>query len=139
MKSFCDEFAAQQHVDVDFATRDVPDQLPPEVSLCLFRVLQQALHNWAKHSGVRRFEVRLSGGQGEMHLVVSDSGEGFDLKAARTGRGLGLISMEERMKLVNGELSIETQPRAGTRIHARAPLRSGSPASVGRSQTGMNG
>ena len=114
---------------VDFATRDVPDQLPSDISLCLFRVLQEALHNSAKHSGVRHFEVQLWGGQDEMHLVVSDSGNGFDLEAARTGRGLGLISMEERLKLVDGELSIETQPRRGTRIHARAPFRSGaSPA-----------
>ena len=62
----------------------------------------------------------------EIHLVVSDPGEGFDLEAARAGRGLGLVSMEERLKLVDGDLSIETQPRRGTRIHARAPFRSGS-------------
>jgi len=125
MKGFCDEFAAQQRVDVDFATSDMPAQLPPDLSLCLFRVLQQALHNSAKHSGVRHFDVQLWGGQDEMHLVVSDSGEGFDLEAARMGRGLGLVSMEERMKLVDGHLSIETQPHGGTRIHARAPFRSG--------------
>jgi signal transduction histidine kinase len=124
MKGFCDEFAEQQQVAVDFATRDVPDQLPPDTSLCLFRVLQEALHNSAKHSGVRHFEVQLWGAPDEIHLLVSDSGEGFDLEAARAGRGLGLVSMEERLKLVAGDLSIETQPRRGTRIHARAPYRS---------------
>ena len=87
-------------------------------------MLQEALHNAAKHSGVRHFEVELWGAQDEIHLVVSDSGEGFDLEAARAGRGLGLVSMEERLKLVDGDLSIETQPRRGVQIHARAPYRS---------------
>ncbi len=125
MRSFCDEFADQQHVEVDFAAHDVPDKLPPEVSLCLFRVLQEALRNSAKHSGVRHFEVQLWGARGEINLVVGDPGEGFNLEAASTGRGLGLVSMQERMKLVDGDLSIETRPQRGTRIHARAPWRSG--------------
>ena len=103
-----------------------PAELPSDISLCLFRVLQEALHNSAKHSGVRHFEVQLWGARDEIHLVVSDPGEGFDLEAARAGRGLGLVSMEERLKLVDGDLSIETQPRRGTRIHARAPFHSGS-------------
>jgi PAS domain S-box-containing protein len=128
MKGFCEEFAALQRVDVDFTSRDVPDQLASDISLCLFRVLQQALHNAAKHSGVRRFEANLWGEQDEVHLAVSDSGQGFDLEAARSGRGLGLISMEERLKLVSGDLSIDTQPQHGTRLHARAPLRAGGSA-----------
>jgi signal transduction histidine kinase len=124
MKGFCVEFADQQAVDVDFVNRDVPDQLPPDISLCLFRVLQEALHNSAKHSGVRHFDVQLWGTPDEIHLVISDSGEGFDLEAAKASRGLGLVSMGERLKLVAGDLSIETQPKRGTRIHARAPYRS---------------
>ena len=126
MRGFCDEFASQQHVDVHFASSDVPGQLPSDVALCLFRVLQEALHNSAKHSGVRLFDVQLWGSEGQIHLVVSDPGAGFDLDVARSGRGLGLVSMEERLKLVAGELSIETQPLRGTRVHARAPYRSGS-------------
>ena len=77
-------------------------------------------------AGSGHFEVQLWGAQDEIHLVVSDPGKGFDLEAARAGRGLGLVSMEERLKLVDGDLSIETQPRHGTRIHARAPFHSGS-------------
>jgi PAS domain S-box-containing protein len=128
MKGFCEEFATLQRVDAEFTSRDVPDQLPPDICLCLFRVLQQALHNAAKHSGVRRFEANLWGEQDEVHLVVSDAGRGFDLEAARSGRGLGLISMEERLKLVGGALSIDTQPQRGTRIHAWAPVRSAAPS-----------
>ena len=96
--------------------------LLPDISLCFFRVLQEALYNSAKHSGVRRFEVRLWGTSDEIHLTVKDSGAGFDREAAKTSRGLGLISREERLKLVKGSLSIDSQPKRGTTIHARVPL-----------------
>jgi signal transduction histidine kinase len=119
MKRFCQEFALQQQVDVQFVSRDAPAQLPADVSLALFRVLQEALHNAAKHSGVRLFHAELWTAGGGVHLSVSDAGAGFDLQAARTDRGLGLVSMEERVRLVGGELSIDTQPGRGTRLHAR--------------------
>jgi signal transduction histidine kinase len=96
--------------------------LSADVSLCLFRVLQEALHNSAKHSGVKSFEVRLWGTADEIHLTVKDSGKGFDREAAKTNQGLGLISMEERLKLVNGTLSIDSQPGRGTTIEARVPV-----------------
>jgi PAS domain S-box-containing protein len=126
MKSFCQEFAQQQKVEIDFKAHDLPNPLSPDISLGLFRVLQEALHNSAKHSGVRQFEVRLWGTSDEIDLTVKDSGVGFDREAAKTSRGLGLISMEERLKLLNGTLSIESQPNTGTTIYARVPLSSGS-------------
>src|SRR5262249_1469291 len=89
-----------------------------------FRVLQEALHNSLKHSGVRRFEVCLWGTPEGVHLSVKDSGAGFDREQAREGRGLGLISMEERLKLLDGTLAIESRPDRGTTIHARVPLSS---------------
>jgi signal transduction histidine kinase len=78
-----------------------------------------------KHSGVRHFGVQLWGTSGEIHLTVRDSGSGFDGARAREKRGLGLISMEERLKLLKGTLSIESQPQRGTTIHACVPLISG--------------
>ncbi len=126
MRGLCTEFGAQQKVEIDFKTRDLPSPLSPDISLCLFRVLQEALHNSAKHSGVRHFEVQLWGSSDEIHLTVSDSGAGFDREAAKQSRGLGLISMEERLKLLNGAFSIESQPQCGTTIHARVPFSSGS-------------
>ena len=108
------EFGEQQKVEIDFKTHDLPTPLARDISLCLFRVLQEALHNSAKHSGVRHFEVRLWGTSDEIHLTVRDSGAGFDREAAKKSRGLGLISMEERLRLVNGPLSIESQPKHGT-------------------------
>jgi signal transduction histidine kinase len=123
MRGFCVEFSEQQSVEIDFRSHDLPNPLPsPEVSLSLFRVLQEALHNASKHSGVRHFEVELRGRPGEIDLTVSDSGSGFDVHEAEEGRGLGLTSMRERVKLVNGELSIESQPNRGTTIRARVSL-----------------
>jgi PAS domain S-box-containing protein len=126
VKGFCREFGEQQKEEVDFESHDLPSPLSADISLCLFRVLQEALHNSAKHSGVQHFEVRLWGASDEIHLTVRDSGAGFDTEAVKQGRGLGLISMEERVKVLNGIFSIESQPQRGTTIHARVPLGSGS-------------
>jgi signal transduction histidine kinase len=126
VRGFCREFGEQQKVAIDFQTHDLPGPLSTDISLCLFRVLQEALHNSAKHSGVRHFEVRLWGTPDEIHLTVKDSGAGFDREAIKETLGLGLISMEERVKLLNGTLSVESQPKRGTTIHARVPLSSGS-------------
>jgi PAS domain S-box-containing protein len=122
MKSFCHEFAKQQQLQVDFESLDVPRSVSPDISLCLFRVLQEALHNAAKHSGTKHFTVQLRGESDEIHLTVSDSGVGFDPENAMKGAGLGLMSMKERVHLVHGELSIDSQPNRGTTIHARVPL-----------------
>src|SRR5947207_1193739 len=128
MRGFCQEFREQQKAKIDFQTHDLASPLSPDISLSFFRVLQEALHNSAKHSGVKHFEVRLWGTSDEIHLTVEDSGAGFDREAAKTGRGIGLISMEERLKLVNGTLSIDSQPRHGTTIYARIPFGSCSDA-----------
>jgi PAS domain S-box-containing protein len=122
MKGFCREFGEHHKFEIEFQSRDLPRQLPPDVSLCLFRVLQEALHNAAKHSGVKRFDVQLWGTSGDVHLTISDLGSGFDTEAAMKGRGLGITSMQERLKLVKGELTITSHPKSGTSIHARVPL-----------------
>lgn len=84
-------------------------------------MLQKALHNAVNHNGVHQFDVQLSGTSNEIHLTVSDCGKGFDPATAKTGRGLGLNRMQERLKLVKGSLSILSEPRRGTTIHARVP------------------
>jgi signal transduction histidine kinase len=122
VRGFCEEFSEQQKVEIDFKTHDLPVPLSPDISLCLFRVLQEALHNSLKHSGVRHFDVGLWGTPSETHLTISDSGAGFDREAAKASRGLGLISMEERLKPLRGTLSVESQPKRGTTIHARIPF-----------------
>jgi signal transduction histidine kinase len=120
-ESFCGEFAAQQKVEIDFKCHDVPSPLSLEISFPLFRVLQEALLNSAKHSGERHFEVELFGTSGAIHPTVSDSGIGFDPKVAVQGRGLGLTSMRERLRL---EFSINTRHQGGTKIYVSVPLNS---------------
>jgi len=122
IKIFCKEFAERHNIQIDFKSHDVPKTLRHEISLCLFRVLQESLQNSAKHSGVRSFEARLWTSSGKIHLTVRDSGRGFDLATASRGAGLGLISMRERLKSVGGALAIESQDGSGTTIHARIPL-----------------
>ena len=122
-KSFCKELSEQQKVEIEFSHTAIPRSVPKEISLCLFRVLQETLQNAVKHSGVRHFKVELSGAEGEIQLTVSDLGVGFDPQDPMYRCGLGLISMRERMQLVNGEISITSQPGSGTTIHARVPFK----------------
>jgi signal transduction histidine kinase len=122
---FCREVSNQRGVEIDFHSENIPRDLPKEIGLSLFRVLQEAIQNAAKHSGSRHFEVSLSGGLNEIELRVRDSGIGFDPQEAMKGRGLGLTSIGERLKLVNGNLSIDSQPQRGTTIQARVPLTTG--------------
>ncbi len=129
-KAFCEEFANDQKVAIDFRSHGVPNHVPLEISFALFRVMQEAVLNSAKHSGKRNCEVELFGRSGAIHLTVRDSGFGFDPGAAIMGSGLGLTSMRERLKLVNGEFSIDSQAQRGTKIHASVPLSSGSHARV---------
>lgn len=123
LKGFCQEFSEQQKVEVDFKAWDLPIPLSPDISLCFFRVLQEGLHNAAKHSGERQFEVRLWGTPDEIHLTISDSGVGFERDVAKASQGLGLISMQERLKLLQGTLSIESRLQRGTTVHASVPSR----------------
>jgi signal transduction histidine kinase len=122
MRSFCREFGAQRRAEIDFKSDALPRQIPPDITLCLFRVLQEALHNAVQHSGVRQSDVRFWATSDEIHLTISDCGAGFDLETARNAGGLGLNRMKERLKLVKGNLSIDSQPKRGTTIHARVAL-----------------
>jgi PAS domain S-box-containing protein len=121
-KSFCRELSEQRKVQIEFKQSDIPSAIPKEISLCLFRVLQEALQNAVKHSAVQNFTVGVHGTKEGISLSVTDSGVGFDWEDAMNHRGLGLISMRERLRLVNGELSIRSEPGRGTTVVARVPL-----------------
>jgi PAS domain S-box-containing protein len=121
IESWCKEVAARQKIEVDFRS-EVHGTLPLEIGHSLFRVLQEALHNALKHSRVTRVEVQLAEYSNEVHLTVSDSGSGFDVEAAREGTGLGLTSMQERVRLLNGSIIIKSKPMGGTTIHVSVPL-----------------
>jgi PAS domain S-box-containing protein len=120
--SFCREFSGRQKMAIDFHSEDIPKELSKDISLCLFRVMQEALRNATKHSGSRRLQVSLTIESEELHLTVRDAGVGFDSAEALKGPGLGLTSMKERLKLVNGDFAVDSQLQSGTTIHARVPL-----------------
>jgi signal transduction histidine kinase len=123
IRSWCREFAARQRMEVDFKN-DVSSTLSFEVGLCLFRVLQEALHNSVKHSGVKRNEVQLAEHSNEVHLTASDLGVGFDIEAVKQHGGLGLTSMQERVRLVNGTIEMQSKPMGGTTVRVRVPFKS---------------
>jgi signal transduction histidine kinase len=122
IKSWCKEFGERQKMEIDFKT-NVASIPPPEVGVSLFRVLQEALHNAVKHSGVRRVEVQLREDSGEIHLIVSDLGRGFDVDTALQGKGLGLTSMRERVRQVHGTIVIDSKLLAGTTVHVCVPFK----------------
>jgi signal transduction histidine kinase len=123
MKSWTNMFAQRHKLEINFST-DMRRSLPPEIGVVLFRVLQEGLQNTVKHSGGKRVEVQLGEDSEAFHLVVRDSGKGFDVEATSRGKGLGLTSMRERVRLVNGTISIESKPMGGTTIHVRVPQKS---------------
>jgi signal transduction histidine kinase len=122
MRGFCKEFSKQHQVTVDFTDSNVPQNLPRDVSLCLFRVVQEALQNAMKYSGTNRFKVELSATEDTLRVQVSDSGSGFDVEGAKRNRGLGLVSMQERVNLVRGQFSVESKHGVGTTISASVPI-----------------
>lgn len=121
VQGFCDELSKQYDLQIEFSSRDVPKQLPKDISLCLFRVAQEALHNAVKYSGVNKFSVKLIGAGDVIQLMVSDAGTGFDPEEGKQHGGLGLVSMQERVHLVHGTFSIESKPGEGTRVIAIVP------------------
>jgi len=121
---FCKELSERQNVEIEFDSDNIPSDLSKEISLCVFRVLQEALQNAVKHSGVRHFQVSLKGTSDSVELKVSDAGAGFNVDEAISAQGLGLTSMKERLKLVHGQLSIDSNSGQGTTIHARVPFKS---------------
>jgi len=116
------EFSEQYQIEVNCNCSRVPAALSPDISLCLFRVVQEALHNVAKHSHATRVNVELSGASKFLRLAISDDGVGFTPNSTKGTRGLGLISMRERLYLVGGKFVIGSKPGFGTRVEASVPL-----------------
>jgi PAS domain S-box-containing protein len=116
------EFSRRHGIPVALAVDEGLEPLAGDVALCLYRVVQESLHNVAKHSGAAGASVTLARHSGELRLRIEDPGSGFDLENARRQEGLGLVSMEERVHALGGTLRIETRPGAGTRLEVRLPL-----------------
>ena len=123
----CSEVSARHKLEVAFTHKHVPGTVPHDIALCLFRVLQEALRNAVRHSGARHFAVSLEGTATLLTLTVRDEGSGFKPESLPRDRGLGLTSMRERLKVVGGELVIDSLPPGGTTVVARVPLQDPQP------------
>ena len=125
VRALCNEFSGRNRsATLAFTGGAMPASVPGEVASCLFRVAQEALQNIAKHSRARHVSVDLAFENGVVALAIADDGTGFDLEAVKGRGGLGLIGVEERVRLVNGKITITAEPRHGTRIAVRVPLSS---------------
>jgi signal transduction histidine kinase len=122
LRDYCQEFTNEQEIVVSLDIQDGLEPIETNLSLCLYRVVQESLHNIAKHAGTKSAEIRLTRVDDALNLTVTDHGAGFDPKIA--GRGLGLMSMEERVKVLHGTFQVKTGFEAGTEITVRIPLRS---------------
>jgi signal transduction histidine kinase len=127
LRSYADRFSRHWGVEVEFTAEGLQRRLPASVELVLYRVVQEALANVAKHSGAKRAYVSLVRRNNVVTAKVRDDGQGFDEQAVqKAGGGLGLFGMRERLALVGGSLIIDTMPGSGTLVTARVPLYKGS-------------
>jgi PAS domain S-box-containing protein len=123
VRSLCAELNESGKLQIEFQQASLPASLPQDVTLCVFRIAQEALCNCVKHSSARAVEVLLEETNNEIHLSVSDNGCGFDPESERTRKGLGLISMRERLRLVDGCIHIHSRPLRGTCVDVLVPLK----------------
>jgi len=123
VRGFCEEFAEQQGMQVDYAHENVPHGIPRDVAVCIFRIAQEGLRNVKRHSGVNRAEVRLEWLGEKLHLSVTDQGKGFNPNQPRADAGIGIRSMQERLRVLGGHVEVHSRPREGVRIDAWLPLK----------------
>lgn len=121
VRDLCQEFSRQHTIGVECIVQDLPKNLADEVSLNLYRAIQECLHNAAKHSQARRVKVELTRKSSLLHLCVSDDGIGFNPSDV-IGKGLGLISMRERLRSIGGELFVWSRPSLGTQLEGTIPV-----------------
>ncbi len=122
IESMCVELSTHQDLAIEFRQQGFPAVLPDEVTLCVFRVAQESLHNVLKHSGAKAAQVIVTKTVNAVRLRVSDNGKGFDIEQAKRKKRLGLVSIKERLRLVDGRVSIYSQPDQGTQIEVVIPL-----------------
>jgi signal transduction histidine kinase len=118
----CEEIGEKYGIEVQFADCGVPSEIAKDVSLCLFRVTQEALNNVVKHSRAKRAKVEICMTRTEIRLQIVDGGAGFSVEVKGTDAGIGLVGMRERLRLVGGRLSVQSAPGRGTEVLAEVPV-----------------
>jgi PAS domain S-box-containing protein len=131
LKGLCKEIDQKYKIGIQFVDRSCPENIPKDVALCLFRVAQEALGNVVKHSEATEAQVELFGTATGIRLRISDAGKGFDPSLSNPDAGIGLIGMNERLRLVGGKFEVKSEPNRGTEVFADVPLT----ASVNRDQS----
>ena len=121
LSGLCRELADGHGVKIEFWHDRVPAAVSPDSALCLYRIAQEGLSNAITHGAAVQIEVELQGAIDSMSLRIVDHGRGFDARQVR-GRGLGLVSMRERARHLGGQITIDSQPSRGTRLHVRIPI-----------------
>jgi signal transduction histidine kinase len=121
LRSECASVTRREGVAVGYRSDDVTPSLPKDVALCVYRVAQEALRNVVKHSGINEASVSLVESGRELILTIQDRGVGFGTAGARSREGLGLSSMAERVRLVQGKLTVESKPGQGTTVTVCIP------------------
>ena len=129
LQSLCRDASKQRNLHVAFTCRSIPTSLDANTSLYLYRIVQEALHNVARHSHVREAQVSVTCDERQIVLQIADSGVGFDPSQMRP-RGLGLASMRERVAVLKGQLAINAAPGRGTQITVHIPLGCEGPSSA---------
>ena len=122
VRGLCKELSHSHGIRIEFIHDNVFEPTSQEAAVCLYRIVQEALRNAIRHSGARQAMVELQGAEDEICLRIRDDGVGFDPGSAAASGGLGLVSMRERLRAVQGAIAIDSQPSAGTTIHVRLPL-----------------
>jgi signal transduction histidine kinase len=126
LKVECEQFSRRESIRAQLTTFEAPSEVPPDVSVCLFRIAQEALRNAARHSHASRVSLAVTASNGSVRMTVSDDGVGF-VPAQRRARSLGHASMRERARLLGGTLEIESAPGSGTTVNVSVPLKEASP------------
>lgn len=122
IQSECVNFTKREGIAVKYEPKNIPAKIPRDISVCLFRIVQEGLRNIAKHAKVAEAQVKLVGKDNMIFLTIEDSGVGFDPIQVRGDTGLGLVSMEERTRLIQGEFLVQSKPGQGTVIRVTAKL-----------------
>ena len=120
LQELCQQFSSRHSIPIELNAQSVPRDLPEMVSLCFYRIAQEALKNAVKHSGSPRIDVRIVSGEQILCMHVRDFGTGFDLNAPSSG--LGLMTMQERLRMVGGTFRIDSVPHSGTEVIAEVPI-----------------
>jgi two-component system sensor histidine kinase UhpB len=118
----CNRFANQHGIDVTLQAGRAVKDIPADVSLCIYRVVQEALRNAAAHSGAQRVQLFLRRTGNAVELAIIDDGRGFEPDSGMRSGGLGLISLDERVRLLGGSLTIMSEPQNGARMTVQLPL-----------------